>query len=116
KEYFNLGADYDRAHQPEQSDEYYRKAIDVGERVWLPSDLNVLLFRVAFACKLVVREKFIEAQEVIRPALRNAAPYPELNSADIYLAGLAIDAIGNYARDHSEGRRKAVVAALEQAH
>ena len=114
RNYFNLADLYDRDRQPDQAEAYFRHALALAERVWLPSDTNVALFRISAACFLAERGKHAEAQAIARRALADIEAHPSIKEYDIYPLGLAVEALSSYALGHGEKQRGALAAALKE--
>ena len=116
KSYFNLGGLNEKLGNLQEAESYFRQSIAMAERVWLPSDMNIFLFRTAFASHLVVmQDRPLDAQEIVRPALRNAEAHAALKEFDIYFLAIAIDKLGDYASQPSAAHRTALAKALGKA-
>ncbi|MCQ4163348.1 serine/threonine-protein kinase [Tahibacter harae] len=116
RSHFNLAGLHTYLEEYAEADAHFGKAISNAERVWLPSDGNLFLFRLGFAVHLAMNsDRPAEAQKVARVALNSADTYPELKTEEIYLLGLLIDRYGDYSRDPSKANRAALIKALDEA-
>ncbi|MCQ4163351.1 serine/threonine-protein kinase [Tahibacter harae] len=115
RSYFNLASLYSHSRQLAAAEDYGRRSLEIAERVWLPSDLNVFLFRVVFAATLIDNGKIAEARTVVHKALKDCETYPALQQYDIYPLALAMERLGAYEAVRSEENRLALSKALHEA-
>jgi hypothetical protein len=112
---FNLAEFSGRAGHPEEAEHHYRESIDLAQRVWLPEDVNNLLFPVAFSCFLIKQGRAADAAIVAKQVLRNVEAHPALKEYDVVpLVSFAV-LLGEYAADRTAARRDAAAAAFARA-
>jgi len=112
---FNLGGIAGALNDRAAAEMHYRKAIEIGERVWLPTDLNRLIFRVAFACYLVGQGAYQEAREVAQIAVDNVEANPSLKEYDVFPLARAVVALGEYDAERTAVKRKLALQFLDAA-
>jgi hypothetical protein len=115
RNHFNFAQLAQDAGGPKAAEMHFRKAIDIAERVWLPSDVNRLLFPVAYGTFLVHQSRVGEAATIARSVLANIEAHPELKEFDVYDLVLFMISLGEYGADHTPARRKAAAAAFQLA-
>lgn len=115
KRHINLASMYEDDQQADKAYAHYRQAHDIAQRVWLPDDTNLLLFRTAFATFLALQENSAELEPVVQAARRDIAANPQLEARDLVAlleAGYALDA---FRREREPARQRALAEALRAA-
>lgn len=116
KRHINLASMYEDEQQAEQAHTHYRQALDIAQRLWLPDDTNLLLFRTAFATFLALKEESAELEPIVAAARRDIAANPRLEARDLVALLEASYALDNYRRERTPARRQALASALDTAH
>jgi tRNA A-37 threonylcarbamoyl transferase component Bud32/tetratricopeptide (TPR) repeat protein len=112
---FNLAGIAHAAGDAREAELHFRTAIDIAQRVWLPEDVNNLLFPLSFACFLFEQDRFQEASAIAKDVQKNADAHPTLKDYDIYHFLPLFTAMADYAVSHSKHDKEAAVAALLHA-
>lgn len=113
KAHFNLAELYRELGNAEQAMLHSRDAVAVAERVWLPTDSNLLLFRAVYAGLLLERSQFEQAGAMARKARLDALTNPELSDNPFVAATLVIEAIDAFHRTGTDPDRVSMLAAQQ---
>lgn len=112
---FNLAELSGRAGHPEAAERHYHEAIAIAQRVWLPEDVNNLLFPVAFSCFLIKQGRAVDAAAVANGVLQNVDAHPALGEYDVVPLAMFAVALGEYDADRTIAKRAAAAAAFARA-
>jgi serine/threonine-protein kinase len=112
---FNLGGLAEQAGDFKEAELQLRKAIDIAQHVWLPEDVNNLLFPVKLSCFLINQGRVAEATTVARGVLENINAHPALKDFDVYQLVIFMVSLGDYEADHTPAKREAAAAAFARA-
>jgi serine/threonine protein kinase len=115
RKHINLASLYEDTEKIDKAHEHYRLAHDIAQRVWLPDDTNLLLFRTAFVTFLALQEKSTEIEPVVQAARRDIAANPQLEARDLVALMEAAYALDAYRRDRTPERQRALAEALRTA-
>lgn len=116
KRHINLASMYEDVQRVDEAYAHYRVAHDIAQRLWLPDDTNLLLFRTAFATFLALQEKSAELEPIVAAARRDIAANPRLEARDLVALLEASYALDNYRRERTPARRQVLASALGTAH
>jgi eukaryotic-like serine/threonine-protein kinase len=115
KMHFNLSAAYYESGLDAEALSHISRAVAVGERVWLESDINLMQFRLTYALRLAEASQFEAARVQALHTRRRAEKYPLLKRADFHQMAMVVEAIADFAQRASPEHRLALIAAYGAA-
>ena len=109
---FNLANIAHDAGDIRAAEPHFRKAMEIAQHVWLPQDINNMIFPLAFSLFLFDQQRFREASALASDAVKNAEAHPALKELEAYPFLPFLVAMGDYDADHSTQHKEALMAAF----
>lgn len=113
--HLNLASLNESLGKHEKAEHHYRAAAMIGERIFSPSDPNLLLFRTAAATYLTMRDQCADAYPIAQRALADAHDNPGLREYDANLVTAIVADFCLLASDSTPDRRASVAHDLHVA-
>lgn len=113
--HLNLASLYEERGDHTNAAQRYRTAVTLAERLWTPSDSNLLLFRTAASNYLAIHDQCAEASAIAGRALADVYDNNSLHEYDIVLLTVAVADYCQLENDDSTGQRAVVARDLHRA-
>ena len=113
--HLNLASLNEALGRHEEAARWYSAAVTVGERIFPPSDPNLLLFRTAAATYLTLQGNCTDAYPIARRALADAHDNPSLSEYDAVTVTAIVADFCLLGSDDSANRRASVARDLHLA-